>query len=130
MASSSSNLVDNIAERIHRIKCKDCDCFLECKSVNLIKYKCLVCNRDYSNKIDEKSTKELKNTFTFSYNDINKSILLLKKVVYPYKYVDDWEKFNEATLPEKEEFYSNLNIGNIADADYMHAKRVCKGFKI
>ena len=40
--------------------------------------------------------------------------------------MDEWEKFNETTLPEKKEFYSNLNIDNITDADYMHAKRVCK----
>ena len=42
----------------------------------------------------------------------------------------DWKKFNETTLPEKEEFYSNLNLKDITDADYMHAKRVCKDFKI
>ena len=35
--------------------------------------------------------------------------------------MDDWEKFNEAPLPEKEELYSNLNIEDITDADYMHA---------
>ena len=43
--------------------------------------------------------------------------------------MDDWEKFNETTLPE-EEFYSYLNLENITDADYMHAKRVCKDFEI
>ena len=44
--------------------------------------------------------------------------------------MDDWEKFNELTLPEKEEFYSNLNMEDIAEAHYIHAKRVCKDFKI
>ena len=34
MASSLSNLVDNLIERIHKIKCKDCDCFLEYESAN------------------------------------------------------------------------------------------------
>ena len=34
--------------------------------------------------------------------------------------MDDWENFNEAILPEKED----------ADADYMHAKGVCKDFEI
>ena len=29
MASSLSNLIDNLAEGIHKIKCKDCDCFFE-----------------------------------------------------------------------------------------------------
>ena len=54
MESSLSNLVDNLAEGIHKVKCKDCDC-LEYDSVkdNLIKYKCLSCSKDYSNKIDE-----------------------------------------------------------------------------
>ena len=40
--------------------------------------------------------------------------------------MDDWERFNETTLPEIEEFYSNLNIEDITDADYIHPKRVCK----
>ena len=56
--------------------------------------------------------------------------MLLKKGVYPYEYMDDRERFNETTLPEREEFYSNLNIEDISDADYMHAKRVCKDLDI
>ena len=44
--------------------------------------------------------------------------------------MDEWEKFNETTLPEKEEFYSSLNMEDITDTDYMHAKRVCKNFEI
>ena len=44
--------------------------------------------------------------------------------------MDDWEKFNEASLLEKEDFYINLNIEDITDADYDHVKRVCKDFEI
>ena len=44
--------------------------------------------------------------------------------------MDDWEKFNETSLPEKEGFYSHLNVEDITDADYAHAKRVCKDFEI
>ena len=40
--------------------------------------------------------------------------------------MDEWEKSNETSLLEKEEFYSNLNMEDISDADYMHAKRVYK----
>ena len=73
MASSLSNLVDNLTEGIRKIECKDCVCFLGCESVkgNSIKYKCLSRNKDYSNKINEKSKKRFKNTFKFSNNDIN-----------------------------------------------------------
>ena len=39
MAISLSNLADNPTEGIHKIKCKDCDCFLEYEKAkdNLIK---------------------------------------------------------------------------------------------
>ena len=40
-----------------------------------------------------------KSTFKFSDKDTNKFIMLLRKVVYPYEYMDEWEKFNEAALP-------------------------------
>ena len=68
--------------------------------------------------------------FKFSNNDINKFIFLLRKCVYFYKYKNEWEKWNKTSLPEKEEFHSNLNIEYIADADYPHPKRVCKDFQI
>ena len=48
--------------------------------------------------------------------------MLLRKGAYPYEYMDDWERFNELTLPEKEEFHSNLNMEEITHADYMHGK--------
>ena len=52
--------------------------------------------------------------------------MLLRKGVYPYEYMDEWEKFDETKLPQKEEFYGNLNVEHITDADHIHAKRVCK----
>ena len=124
--------IDNLAEGIYKVKCKDCDCLLEYESVkdNLIKYKCLCCNKDDSNKIDEKLKKWFKIIFQFSNNDIIKFILLLRKSVYPYEYMDEWEKFNETTLSEKEEIYSNLNMEDSTDADYVHTKRVFKDFEI
>ena len=68
------------------------------------KYKGLSCNNNYSNKIDEKLKKRFKNTFEISNNDLNKFILFLRKVVYPYEFMEDWENFNEAKLPEKKSF--------------------------
>ena len=85
---------------------KKIDCFLEYEIVkdNLIKYKCLFYNEQFSSKTDEELRKRLKNTFNFSNNDINKFILLLRKGFYLYEYMDEWEKFSETSLPKKEEF--------------------------
>ena len=51
-----------------------------------------------------KSSKNFFNRYKFSNNGGNKFILLLQKGVYPYQYIDDLEKFNETSLPEKEDF--------------------------
>ena len=44
--------------------------------------------------------------------------------------MDSWEKFNETSLPDKESFYSNLNMKNITDIDYRHAKNIFSKFNI
>ena len=36
--------------------------------------------------------------------------------------MDDWEKFNEKSLPEKEDFYSYLNMEDITNVFYAHSK--------
>ena len=42
--------------------------------------------------------------------------------------MNDCKKFNETALPEKEEFYSNMNMEDITDADYMHGKEFVKPY--
>ena len=59
-----------------------------------------------------------------------KLILLLRKGVCPYEYMDSWERFNETSLPSKEDFYSNLNMEDIDDIDYRHGNNMFKGFKL
>ena len=44
--------------------------------------------------------------------------------------MNNWEKFNQTSLPRKEDFYSYLNMEDITDAEYTHTKRVCKDFEI
>ena len=45
---------------------------------------------------------------------------MLRKGVYPYEYMANWERFNETSLPSKEDFYSHLNMEDIEDIDYRH----------
>ena len=52
------------------------------------------------------------------------------KGVYPYEYMDNWERFNETSLPNKESFYSNLNMENIDDIDYRHGNNVFNKFEL
>ena len=70
------------------------------------------------------------NTYKFPNHDSNRFILLLRKGVYPYEYMDDWKKFNGTSLHEEEKFYSHLNMENITDADNGLAERVHKGFEM
>ena len=56
--------------------------------------------------------------------------LLIKKGIYPYEYMDSWDKFSENELPDKDKFYSKLNIDGVSDKDYEHACKVWKEFGI
>ena len=56
--------------------------------------------------------------------------LLIRKGVYPYEYMDSWDKFEEKRLPSKDEFYSKLNMSGISKKDYQHACKVWNEFDL
>ena len=66
-------------------------------------FRCFDCKKNY-----EKEMERFSNTYEFCDNDLNKFVMLLRKGVYPYEYIDGWDKFNEKIIPSKESFYSNL----------------------
>ena len=77
--------------------------------------------------------KTLTNTYELCDKDINKSILFLRKVFYPYECMwiyGQLGKFDKTLLANKEAFCSSLNMEDITDADYRHAKRVLKNVLI
>ena len=92
--------------------------------------KCFNCNIYYKKKFNKDLIKNFENTYSFCNNDLNKFILLLRKGVYPYEYMDSWERFNETSLPSKKQFYSNLNMEDIDEIDYRHGNNVLKSFKL
>ena len=55
--------------------------------------------------------------------------LMIRKGVYPYDYMDSFDKFN-SPLPKKEEFYSILNNEHISDENYKHAQNVWNTFNL
>ena len=132
MSSSLSKLVDNLSEGIYnnkRVDCNSCLDYIKIKNEKLL-LKFFNCNTCYKKKFSKDLIKNIKNTYSFCNNDLNKFILLLRKGVYPDEYVDNWERLNETSLPSKKDFYSNLNMEDIDDIDYRHGNNVFKGFKL
>ena len=72
--------------------------------------------------------KRFKNAYQFRKNDNNKFLSLLRKGVYPYEYMDSWNKFNQNKLPPVNNFNNELTMKNITNSDYRHAQRVFKTF--
>ena len=115
MPTSLSELVDNMSGNFNSIECKPCTENNRCE-------KC--------KKMIEGLIKKFPSTYQFCNGDLIKFILLLRKGVYPYEYMDSWEKFDGTRIPLKEDFNSNLNLEDISDEDYSHAQKVWDPFEI
>ena len=132
MATSLSKLVDNLTEDIHGDKCVDCKSDLSYMKVidEALIFRCFNCKKNYGKEINKELIERFASTYKFCNNDLNKFAMLLRKGVYPYEYMDSWDKFNETSIPNKESFYSNLTMENITETDYIHANNVFKTFKL
>ena len=127
MSTSQSKLVDNLSEGLHNnrcIDCKSCLDYMKNKDEKLI-FRCFSCKKNYEKDFNKELIERFANTYSFCSKDLNKFVLLLTKGVYPYEYMDNWER-----LPDKESFYSSLNMENINDIDYRHGNNVFKKFKL
>ena len=95
---------------------------------NQLSYKCKKCNKKWLKPLND-LIKKFSSMSRFC-NDLNKFALLLRKGVYCYEDMDSWEKSNGTTLPPIEAFYSKLNLENITDKDYTHARKIWEVFEI
>ena len=123
MSTSLSKLVKYLSKRLHSNKSIDSECHLDYMSIkdDLLIFRCFECKKNYKKDFNKDVIKRFASTYEFCGGEINKLFLLLRKSVYPYEYMDSWERFDETSSPNKEIFYSNLNIKDIADVDYRHA---------
>ena len=132
MSTSLLKLVDNLSEGLHNNRCVDCkSCldYMKTKNEKLI-LRCFSCKKNYEKDFNKELIKRFANTYSFCNRDLNKFTLLLRKGVYPYEYMDNWERFDATSLLDKESFYSSLNMENIDDIDYRHGNNVFKRFKL
>ena len=137
MSTSLSELGDNTSGIFNSIECKSCIekikinsecCYVGLKNNRLI-YKCKECKEEWKRPLN-KLIESFPSIYQFCNGNLNKFVMLLRKGVYPYEYMDSWEKFDETVLPPKKAFYSNLNLENISDEDYVHAQKVWDVFEI
>ena len=92
-------------------------------------FRCFESKKNYKKDFNKGLIKRFGSKYEFYNEDINKFIfLLLRKDVYPYESLDNWERFDEMPLPDKEAFYSSLNMEDITDVQNRHAKTVLKYF--
>ena len=83
-------------------------------------FKCSKCNKNHNKDFNKDLINRFASTYKFCDGDIDKFILLLRKRVYPYEYMDSWGRYDETLLPNKKDFYSSLNIEGVTDIDYRH----------
>ena len=91
MSTSLSNLVDDLSEGFHSDRCIDCKYCLDymtTKDEKLI-FRCFSCKKDYGKDFNKELIQRSANIYEFCNGDLNKFILLLRKGVYPYKYMDN-----------------------------------------
>lgn len=62
--------------------------------------------------------------------DDGKMQLLERKGVFPYDFLDSWNKLKIAALPPKDAFFSHLTESHISDEEYAHAQAVWNAFNI
>ena len=110
MASSLSSLANNLAKGLHKIKYEKNKSGPEHAAVKYkaLIFKCLDCDKNYEKKFNENLTKRFQNKYQFGDGDINSFCLMSWKGVFPYEYMDSWERFNETSLLAKKDFYCNL----------------------
>ena len=119
MSTSLSSLVDSRSDGVYNDNCPDCVSNLDdmiIKADQLI-FRCFESKKNHNKDFDNELIKRFANIYKFCNKDINKFMLLLRKGIYHYEYLDDWERFDETSLSDKKAFCSSLTIEHITDVD-------------
>ena len=99
--TSLANLRDNLSE-LNRQECKKWhgNCKYIKQKGNVLIYRCKECNSK-SYKSLNLAKEKFSRIYRFCNNDPDKFTLLLPKRVYPYDYMESWERFVETAIPAR-----------------------------
>ena len=86
------------------VSCEFCLDYIRTKNEKLT-LKCFNCKQNYEKDFNKELIKRFASTYEFCNKNLNKFILFLRKGVYPYEYMDNLERFNETSLPNKDSFF-------------------------
>jgi hypothetical protein len=80
--------------------------------------------------IDELSSGLIKENFTHMRAQMKNYELLIRKGIFPYDYMDSWDKFLETQLPPREAFFNKLTNKSISENDYKYAQEIWDKYEI
>ena len=124
MSTSLSSFVDNLSEKLHSDKCKDCKSELDYMSVkyNQLIFQCLECKKNYNKDCNKELIKRFANTCRICNGDIKKFMNNLKWIAGKYLMKHHYQI--------KKAFYRELNLEDITDKDYAHAQKFFEELKL
>ena len=111
MSASLSDLVSNMSGIFNSIECKSCIekikinsqcCFVGLKNNRSI-YRCKECRKEWKRPI-EGLIEKFPGAYQFCSDDLNKFVLLLRRGVYRYENMDNWEKLMKPQYHLKKPF--------------------------
>ena len=113
MSTSLSNRFNNLSNKLHNNECSDCQSGLDYMIAkdDILIFRCVKCKKNYEIDFDKELINKFSSVYDFCKGDINKFILLLRKGVYPYEYMDSWNRFSETSLPDKKKLLQLFEYG-------------------
>ena len=126
MASSLDKLASNLCGT-SGIQCDKCKGNMELINISgdyIASFGCKSCETKKTKDPGKDALKKNFNHTSRFWGCDEKFRLMIRKGVYPYEYMDSWEKFEKTGLPPKDAFCSRFNMKGISDQDHEHAQQV------
>ena len=118
MATSLSNLFNNSSNQLYNncFDCKNPIDYMVFKDDKIV-FTCFECKQNTGKDFNNEVIERFKNTYQFCENENKKFLMMLRKGVYAFEYMDSWNKFDELKIPLQNEFYSESTMEHITNSE-------------